>query len=337
MRFNLFAKVDNSENCADAYRYGFNGQERDDEIFGSPGTALTAEYWEYDSRTIRRWNLDPVYNYWESRYSCFGNNPINFSDPKGSYKRKRRAEKMRQRAIENGWNVSELNHVGKEWYFNVNKTIKNEISYPRDGIISGSIFSAKNFGKKLEDKLYSKGGFRALNQEYDWEVIGSPMKGLPHKYAKVNGNLTFALAKEWYQSGGGVPLLIDINTMIINDLSLSDFNNRGIASINLYNRSDIDNYLVHGTITLQLDKTTMKAICALNSDKTTPELNGKKAGMYDFEMQYSLNVLTSIKLYFGRNPITKLGKLINGLDGFNYVGGTPFPIFYSGSIDVKPK
>lgn len=35
------------------YRYGFNGQERDDEIKGA-GNSYTAEYWEYDSRTGRR-------------------------------------------------------------------------------------------------------------------------------------------------------------------------------------------------------------------------------------------------------------------------------------------
>ena len=40
-----------------AYRYGFNGQEKSDEI----GEGLTtAMYWEYDSRIGRRWNVDPI-------------------------------------------------------------------------------------------------------------------------------------------------------------------------------------------------------------------------------------------------------------------------------------
>jgi hypothetical protein len=37
------------------YRYGFNGQEKSDEIAGE-GNHNTAEFWEYDTRTGRRWN-----------------------------------------------------------------------------------------------------------------------------------------------------------------------------------------------------------------------------------------------------------------------------------------
>lgn len=62
------------------YRYGHNGQEKDDEIFQG---AYTAEYWEYDSRTLRRWNIDPVTYPWQSPYACFNNNPIYFADPSG--------------------------------------------------------------------------------------------------------------------------------------------------------------------------------------------------------------------------------------------------------------
>ncbi|MFN6378635.1 MAG: hypothetical protein ACK4WD_05130 [Flavobacteriales bacterium] len=65
-------------------RYGFNSQEKTDEISGS-GNHYTAEYWEYDSRLGRRWNLDPMFfKYpWQSPYSAFNNNPIRFSDPLG--------------------------------------------------------------------------------------------------------------------------------------------------------------------------------------------------------------------------------------------------------------
>ena len=63
-----------------AYRYGFNGQENSDEIAAGLTTAM---YWEYDSRIGRRWNVDPVGNYWESLYSCLGNNPIVMKDLNG--------------------------------------------------------------------------------------------------------------------------------------------------------------------------------------------------------------------------------------------------------------
>ena len=61
------------------YRYGFNGQEKLDEI-GEGYT--TAEFWEYDSRIGRRWNVDPVVKSYESPYIVFANNPIWISDHK---------------------------------------------------------------------------------------------------------------------------------------------------------------------------------------------------------------------------------------------------------------
>ena len=67
-----------------AYRYSFNGQERDDEIAGV-GNIMTAEFWEYDTRLGRRWNLDPVSFISISSFACLKNNPIIFIDPQGNY------------------------------------------------------------------------------------------------------------------------------------------------------------------------------------------------------------------------------------------------------------
>ncbi|MCS3795067.1 Ig-like domain-containing protein [Niastella sp. OAS944] len=61
------------------YRYGFNGQEKSDEI-GGPGNHNTAPFWEYDTRTGRRWNLDPRPNISISAYAGLANNPIWFND-----------------------------------------------------------------------------------------------------------------------------------------------------------------------------------------------------------------------------------------------------------------
>jgi hypothetical protein len=65
------------------YRYGFNGQEKDDEITGS-GNINTAEFWEYDTRLGRRWNTDPEPMAFISEYSAFVDNPILFNDPEGN-------------------------------------------------------------------------------------------------------------------------------------------------------------------------------------------------------------------------------------------------------------
>ncbi len=66
------------------YRYGFNSQEKDDEIYGS-GNSYTAEYWQYDARLGRRWNLDPVDKPWMSSYHAFSNKPILNIDPNGAF------------------------------------------------------------------------------------------------------------------------------------------------------------------------------------------------------------------------------------------------------------
>lgn len=69
-------------NFNEGYRFGFNGQEQDDDISGS-GNSTTAEFWQYDSRLGRRWNIDPLPVVSCSPYSCLRNNPIFFIDPLG--------------------------------------------------------------------------------------------------------------------------------------------------------------------------------------------------------------------------------------------------------------
>ena len=57
-----------------------NTQEKDFEIAEG---IYTAEFWEYDSRTARRWNIDPMGYPWQSHYSTFNGNPIKYADPSG--------------------------------------------------------------------------------------------------------------------------------------------------------------------------------------------------------------------------------------------------------------
>jgi hypothetical protein len=70
--------------CAGAYRYGFNGQEKVDEIAGV-GNHNTALFWEYDTRLGRRWNVDPVDQEYQSPYSVLNNNPLLYLDFNGDF------------------------------------------------------------------------------------------------------------------------------------------------------------------------------------------------------------------------------------------------------------
>ena len=57
------------------YRYGFNGQVKSTEI-DPDGNSMTAEFWQYDARLGRRWNVDPRPQVDVSVYASFSNNPI---------------------------------------------------------------------------------------------------------------------------------------------------------------------------------------------------------------------------------------------------------------------
>jgi RHS repeat-associated protein len=63
------------------YRFGFNGQEKSTEIGKNH---YEAQYWEYDARIGKRWNIDPVPKTSISGYVVLGNSPITYVDPNGA-------------------------------------------------------------------------------------------------------------------------------------------------------------------------------------------------------------------------------------------------------------
>ena len=67
---------------AGSYWYGFNGQEKDNELEGE-WNLYGAQYWEYDPRAVVRWNTDPKPEANTSPYLVFRANPILHSDPLG--------------------------------------------------------------------------------------------------------------------------------------------------------------------------------------------------------------------------------------------------------------
>lgn len=69
---------------SDSYRFGFNGMEKDDEVFNATGTNYTTEFRPYDSRLARWKSIDPVIHAFQSPYNSFDNNPISLVDPQGS-------------------------------------------------------------------------------------------------------------------------------------------------------------------------------------------------------------------------------------------------------------
>jgi len=90
------------EQAGKSYRYSINGQEKEKELNEN---ITSAEYWMYDSRIGRRWNVDPVVKEYESPYAAFGNNPIWFADPNGSDTSKYLSSKQTVDAIKVSYEV----------------------------------------------------------------------------------------------------------------------------------------------------------------------------------------------------------------------------------------
>jgi RHS repeat-associated protein len=131
------------KNRVRTYRYGFNGQEKDDEVAGA-GNSYTAMFWQYDSRLGRRWNLDPKPNSSVSQYAAFANNPIWFSDPLGDtvlnkyedYKQYKGLEKELKGNITNATTGKERRVAKKAYNRNDNVTGYNNF-VTVDNIITG--------------------------------------------------------------------------------------------------------------------------------------------------------------------------------------------------------
>lgn len=120
-----------------SYRFGFNGQEKDNEVSGA-GNSNTAEYWQYDTRLGRRWNVDPKSSIapgW-SPYRAFFDNPIYFVDPNGDYEepkngfqrfwnsvtgrsRYNRFADFKEKVSSAGGKVSNVNYEGEKITFSV--------------------------------------------------------------------------------------------------------------------------------------------------------------------------------------------------------------------------
>lgn len=112
--------------------------EKDDEVSGKVNS-YTAEFWQYDSRLGRRWNIDPVVKYHESPYATFANNPIWFIDPSGA---------------DTSFTDSQGNHdqQAKKDFDKAYNTVKNKITELRNNItvIQNEINERQVVGKKTK-------------------------------------------------------------------------------------------------------------------------------------------------------------------------------------------
>ena len=109
------------------YRFGFNTQEKSTELGED---TYTAEFWQYDSKIARRWNVDPIDKPWESSYLVNNGNPISMSDPRGDdtrIKKKTRKGKTRYKIKYRGVLIDKTGKLSRKEIREYRKAINQQL------------------------------------------------------------------------------------------------------------------------------------------------------------------------------------------------------------------
>jgi LysM repeat protein len=211
------------------YRFGFNTQEKTDEIAG-PGNHNTATFWEYDTRLGRRWNVDPVTKPWESLYACLSDNPISLVDPEGNDPRN-----PKRYIVVGG---DDLTKIGNKYGVSVDNLVKWNNIPKRNEIEIGQslIVSDPTKVKEPEGFVWINSANSTFGQpktvkdpeEYLWWASGnsprtnSPISNQPFKPLSTIGSNNTENAQgiegqgnEWVETG------FVINNVVDNSLSIT--------------------------------------------------------------------------------------------------------------------
>jgi hypothetical protein len=179
-----------------SYNYGFNGQLKDDEVYGSSGTSYTAEFWQYDPRIARRWNIDPITKPHESGYAAFALSPIQFADPLGNDTVSFRGDNGNMfRFVHDAFPKLMLDVKGDIAESVVvdlrNKAVPEAIGYSIEGSLNGSAgpLSASAKGSIASYTVFTKGEYAWQPFAYAYASAGAgaaaPASGLPNGNAAL--------------------------------------------------------------------------------------------------------------------------------------------------------
>jgi hypothetical protein len=215
------------------YRFGFNGQERSDEVYGK-GNLNTALFWEYDTRLGRRWNIDPVDKPWISSYHAFNNKPITYVDPKGD-----NANPIID--IETGELLGTDNKGLQGEAIIMNKMDFEQGMDHEKALEKGTLASKVDISKFKPDVILNAiKTINSLPSRPDWD-----------------GKLTKKEADDWWLNGGGKPLFVDASKIDLDGIYANEtFSciDGKVVSPNFIFRSPILNTTgqVYGTLDLKL-------------------------------------------------------------------------------------
>ena len=206
------------------YRYFFNGQEVDIEVFGEVSN-FGYEFRQYDSRLGRWWSVDPKWNEYPgvSPYVFCNGSPVMLVDSKGE----------------------EANPIydTKGWFLGT-----DDLGIQGDAII----MDRANFKQNMNHD-------EALRFATDFDALGSNEAFFRYstQYSTINsrpdwdGYLTLQEANNWYRNGNGQPLFVDLNK-----IDLSGFYSLGESAVGKTYRfnlavtsGSVNDRLVYGNLT----------------------------------------------------------------------------------------
>jgi RHS repeat-associated protein len=279
------------------YRFGFNGQEKDNEIKGT-GNSLDFGARVYDSRLGKMLSIDPrVADYpWQSSYAYFKNSPISQIDYKGA-----------------GESPIYDNKTGELMGADDEGLTGDAISMPSEKYTKGMNHSeAIRVGKVINTNESADCGDELACAIVD-KIKYSKENILP-KRPDYDGKLTIAEARDWYRNGGGQPLFVDASKISLFGVSAEELKINNPTYVNFAHprHPNLETGIIYGTIQVTL-------IDGLNF---TAKLGGKNGYLdtYNFEVHNGQPL---------RNLLTKLGKFANG-------EGTDYQIFNYGYAKISP-
>ena len=226
-------------NAGSGYRYGFNGQEKSDEIAEG---LTTAQFWEYDSRIGRRWNVDPKLKVSESSYLCFSGNPILLSDLNGDQASTgdptpvyhRTSSDKAANILKNGFDPSKSNRNGFTFFSttpaggSIGSAAANSNS-----VINASIdlSEAKTISKSQMTEWFND-GLNSANKELNTKYgsIAEVPNALKSKYQAIaDGVRNTKLADFMKADGGAIYNIAGKNTVAVSEGAISSVKIEGVS------------------------------------------------------------------------------------------------------------
>jgi hypothetical protein len=200
------------------YRYAINTQEKEPEL----GDGMSsAEFWMFDGKLGRRWNVDPKDQVHTSNYAVNGNNPLYYLDKNGDEKNSRHYDP-------NGNFIVEYNDGDNSSYRHQTARTQKEVDYWRAKFnnTSGNGIFVKSYS--FLDPFYTDRDYlKPLSEQKNaagFGFNGAGLKSTNNSKSTSTPNLSQALNSDI----NDIPMATEVTNLISATTNLSNNNKRSI-------------------------------------------------------------------------------------------------------------